>query len=192
MNPYTVLVNKSHPVPEDFLSHVELIPVCGTHNREFLLERRTFAAYEALAAWVKEQENTVIGISNAYRSLESQQEIYDRFCIVYGKAYADAIVAPVGKSEHHMGLCIDLSLYFEGEGFLQNNDHFDRIRPVFEKHVHPHLAKFGFILRYPFGKEEITGYPYEPWHIRYVGPKAAQEMAQMGFTMEEWKYSSPQ
>ena len=100
--------------------------------------------------------------------------------------YADAIVAPVGKSEHHLGICVDLSLYFEGEGFLQNNTNFDRIRPVFEAHVHPHLSKFGFILRYPLGKEEITGYPYEPWHIRYVGCEAAREMAQKGLTMEQW------
>lgn len=187
MNPYIVLVNKTHPIPEDFLSYVELVPVCGINHREFLLERRTFGAYEALAAWVKEKENIVIGISNGYRSPEAQQQIYERFCTAYGKAYADAIVAPVGASEHHMGICIDLSLYFEGEGFLSNNDYFDRIRPVFEKHVHPHLHKFGFILRYPLGKEEITGYPYEPWHIRYVGCVAAQEITQRGIALEEWK-----
>lgn len=186
MDPYRVLVNKTHPVPEDYLSRVELIPVCGIEQREFLLERRTFAAYEALAAFVKEKENIVIGAGNGYRSLELQQQIYERFCATYGKDYADAIVAPVGKSEHHMGICIDLSLYFEGEGFLSNNDHFDRIRPVFEKHIHPHLHKFGFILRYPLGKEEITGYPYEPWHIRYVGSDAAREIAREGLTMEEW------
>ena len=192
MNPYTVLVNKTHPVPEDFLSCVELVPVCGAFNRKFLLERETFTAYGALAAYVKEKENIIIGASNGYRSLEAQQEIYNRFCKAYGKDYADTIVAPVGKSEHHTGVCIDLSLYFEGEGFIQNNDHFDRIRPVFEKHVHPHLHKFGFILRYPVGKEEITGYPYEPWHIRYVGCDAAQEIIQRGLTMEEWKSESEQ
>lgn len=186
MNPYLILVNKAHPVPEDYLSHVELVPVCGTNQREFLLERCTFGAFEALASYIKENENITIGISNGFRSVEAQQRIYERFCVVYGKAYADAIVAPVGKSEHHMGICIDLGLYFEGEGFLSNNDNYDRIRPVFEKHVHPHLHKFGFILRYPLGKEEITGYPYEPWHIRYAGCDAAQEIAQKGLTMEEW------
>jgi len=189
MNPYTILVNKTHPVPEDYLSCVELVPVHGAFDREFLLERRTFGAFQALAAYVKETEKVVISAGNGYRSLEVQQQTYERMCAAYGKAYADAIVAPVGHSEHHLGICIDLSLYFEGEGFLSNNDHFDRIRPVFEKHVHPHLHKFGFILRYPLGKEEITGYPYEPWHVRYVGPEAAQEISQKGLTMEEWKAS---
>ncbi len=188
MNPYFVLVNKTHPVPADFLSYVELVPVCDIYHHEILLERCTFAAYEALAAYVQEKENVIIGASNGYRSLESQQQIYNRFCAKYGKDYADAIVAPVGKSEHHLGLCVDLRLYFEGEGFLSPNDNFDRIRPVFEKHVHPHLYKFGFILRYPSGKEEITGYPYEPWHIRYVGCDAAREITQRGFTLEEWTW----
>lgn len=186
MNPYTVLVNKTHPVPEDFLSHVELVPVCGVNQREFLMEARTLSAFHALASYVKEKENVVIGAGNAYRSVEAQKQIYLRFCTVYGKDYADAIVAPVGHSEHHMGICIDLNLYFDGEGFLSNNDHFDRIHGVFENHVHPHLAKFGFILRYPQGKEAITGYPYEPWHIRYVGCDIAREIAQNGLTMEEW------
>ena len=192
MNPYFILVNKTHPVPEDFLSHVELVPICGSRQREFLLERRTLAAYEALAAYVKETENVVIGAGNGYRSVEVQQQIYERFCVLYGKDYADAIVAPVGKSEHHMGICLDLELYFEGEGFVSNNENFQRICPVFEKHVHPYLHKFGFILRYPLGKEAVTGYPYEPWHIRYVGCDAAREITEKGLTMEEWKAVSEQ
>ncbi len=186
MNPYLILVNKTHPVPADYLSYVELVPVLGCKGTEFLLERRTLAAFEELTNYVKEKEGVTVGASNGYRSLELQQQTYDRFCVQYGKDYADAIVAPVGKSEHHLGICVDMSLYFEGEGFLQNNTNFDRIRPVFEAHVHPHLSKFGFILRYPLGKEEITGYPYEPWHIRYVGCEAAREMAQKGLTMEQW------
>lgn len=186
MNPYLILVNKTHPVPADYLSYVELVPVMGCKGKEFLLERRTLAAFEELANYVKEKEGVTIGAGNGYRSLELQQQTYDRFCVQYGKDYADAIVAPVGKSEHHLGICLDLSLYFEGEGFLVNNTNFDRICPVFEAHVHPHLAKFGFILRYPRGKETITGYPYEPWHIRYLGVEAAHEITQKGLTMEQW------
>ena len=186
MNPYLILVNKAYPVPKDYLSHVELISAFDIHEQQLFLEQCTFRAFEALAAYLKETEHITVGIGNGYRSLETQQQIYSNFCRKYGKEYADAIVAPVGNSEHHMGICIDLSLYFEGEGFLSNNDHFDRICPVFEKHVHPHLSRFGFLLRYPRGKEGVTGYPYEPWHIRYVGPDAAQEIAQKGLTLEEW------
>lgn len=186
MDPYTILVNKTHPVPEDYLSCVELVSVCGVDQQQLWVERRTLTAYEALASYVKEAENTIIGAVDAYRSLEAQQQIYTHFCQLYGKDYADTIVAPVGTSEHHLGICIDLRLYFEGEGFLSTNDHFDRARPLFETHVHPHLHKFGFILRYPLGKEAITGYPYEPWHIRYVGRDVAGEITQKGLTLEEW------
>ena len=187
MNPYLVLVNKTHPVPEDYLSHVELVSACGVDQREILVERQTLEAYQALASYVKETEDVVIGAANAYRSVQAQQQIYEQFCVSYGKDYADAIVAPVGKSEHHLGICIDLRLFFEGEGFIPNNENFDRIRPLYEKHVHPHIHKFGFILRYPPNKEDITGYPYEPWHIRYVGCDAAREIAQKGLTLEQWQ-----
>ena len=81
---------------------------------------------------------------------------------------------------------VDLELYFEGEGFISNIKNFERICPVFETHVHPHLAKFGFILRYEKGKESITGYPYEPWHIRYVGVELAEKIKKSGLTLDEW------
>lgn len=185
-NIYAVLVNKAHPVAEDFLSSVKLTCAKGTKDRPFLIEEKTYEAYLGLEAYVKQQENVIIGIGNAYRSVEQQQMIYERFCWEFGQAYADKIVAPVGKSEHHTGLCVDLELFFEGEGFISNNHNFDRISAVFEKHVHPHLADFGFILRYPEAKEHITGYPYEPWHIRYVGKGLATQIAQGNETLEEW------
>ena len=186
MNPYLVLVNKTHPVPTDYLSHVELVSARGAIDPEVWVEHQTLEAFKALASYVKETENLVIGMENAYRSVEAQQQIYEEFCVSYGKDYADAIVAPVGKSEHHLGICIDLMIFFEGEGFISTNENFERTRLVFEEHVHPHLHKFGFILRYPAGKEEITGYPYEPWHIRYVGCDAAREITQEGVTLEQW------
>ena len=186
MNPYSILVNKTHPVPEAYLSAVELVSVCGVDQQQLQVERQTLAAFEALAAYVRQTENTLIGPIDAYRSLEDQRQIYTRFRELYGKDYADRIVAPVGTSEHHLGICIDLRIYIPKEGFISPNDHFDRIRPLFEKHVHPHLSRFGFILRYPFGKESVTGYPYEPWHIRYVGCDAAWEITQRGLTLEEW------
>jgi D-alanyl-D-alanine carboxypeptidase len=186
MNPYLILVNKSHPVPQDYLSHIELEWTCGANDQKFLIERQTLAAYEALAAYIKKTENIIIGAGNSYRSFEMQQQIYEKLRTLYGKDYADAIVAPVGTSEHHLGICIDLQIYFEQEGFITNNNNMERICPIFEKHIHPHLSKFGFILRYPRGKETVTGYPYEPWHIRYTGCNAALSITQDGLTLEEW------
>ena len=186
MNPYEILVNKENPVPEDFLEYVELVPVKGTKERLFQIERETLAAYEALRDFVKDKTGVIIGVGNAYRSIEQQQMIYERFCWEFGPAYANKIVAPVGRSEHHTGLGVDLELFFEGEGFISNNHNFERISAVFEKCVHPCLAQFGFLLRYPEGKEDITGYPYEPWHIRYVGVELAEKMTKSGLTLDEW------
>ena len=186
MNPYEILVNKENPVPEDFLEYVELVPVKGTKDRLFQIERETLAAYESLRDFVKDKTGVIIGVGNAYRSIEQQQMIYERFCWEFGPAYANKIVAPVGRSEHHTGLGVDLELFFEGEGFISNNHNFDRISAVFEKHVHPHLADFGFILRYPEGKEHITGVKYEPWHYRYVGKEAAKEIMSGNLCLEEY------
>ena len=88
MNPYLVLVNKTHPVPEDYLSRVELVSACGVDQREILVERQTLEAYQALASYVKETEDVVIGAANAYRSVQAQQQIYEQFCVSYGKDYA--------------------------------------------------------------------------------------------------------
>ena len=78
MNPYLILVNKTYPVPQDYLSHVKLVWTCGANDQRFLIERQTLAAYEALAAYIKETENIIIGAGNSYRSFEMQQQIYDQ------------------------------------------------------------------------------------------------------------------
>ena len=82
----------------------------------------------------------------------------------------DAYVAVPGYSEHHTGLALDL--------YLESMD-------VWAK-IHAKLPEFGFILRYPEGKEDITGYAYEPWHVRYVGMDTAEEITSRGITLEEY------
>ena len=115
----------------------------------------------------------------------------ERFTEKYGAEYARKTVAPPGCSEHHTGLAVDL--YYR----LKNAD--GSVRDVYtneelEEHpdiwavIHGRLAEFGFILRYPEGKTHITGYQYEPWHIRYLDSAAAAAdiMGRPGLTLEEW------
>ena len=98
----------------------------------------------------------------------------------HGEAYARQRVAKPGYSEHQTGLALDLTLY-DDQGDMVRDDDVDAYGKLL-----PHLYKFGFILRYPAGKESVTGYPFEPWHIRYVGIDAAREMYDAGWTLEEY------
>jgi D-alanyl-D-alanine carboxypeptidase len=84
------------------------------------------------------------------------------------------IVAIPGTSEHQLGLALDIIAEYDEDStatwvWLKEN-----------------CARYGFILRYPAGKEEITGYSYEPWHFRYVGEEAAEEIMSRGITLEEY------
>lgn len=184
---YKILINRKNKIPENILDFVDLVKTSDVNNEEILIEKETLEQYKKLEKYIYDNENIIIGIANSYRTAKKQEEIYKEFVKLYGKDYADRIVAPVNCSEHQSGLAIDLEIYFEGEGFISNNRNFDRTRIVFEEKVHRHLHKFGFILRYPEGKEEITEYPYEPWHIRFVGYDEANEIYNNDITFEEYK-----
>lgn len=185
-NIYTILVNKENKIQDNIESFIKLVPAKDTNNKRILIEEKTYLQYQKLQEFISKKENLLIGIENAYRTANRQKKIYEEFILCYGKDYADSIVAPVNCSEHQTGLAIDLELYFKEEGFISNNKNFDRTRVVFEKKVHKYLYEFGFILRYPKNKEDITKYPYEPWHIRYVGEETAKEIFSKSLTLEEY------
>lgn len=185
-NIYSVLVNKKNKISEDFIRKINLINVKDVNSNDILIEEETFNQFYKLKYYLMEHEDIIIGIEDAYRSELEQEIIYEEFVSLYGEDYASSFVAPIGCSEHHTGLAIDLIVYFDGEGFISCNDNYDRITPIFESKVHEHLSDFGFILRYPKEKEDITLYPYEPWHIRYVGKSLAKEIYSKDITLEEY------
>lgn len=180
---YKVLVNKEHKIKENYLSKIELVTIKDIDNNDIQIEKETYTAYLKLAEFLK-SKNITIGISSAYRSKDYQASLYDEFTTQYGKEYADKIVAPVGHSEHHTGLAIDININVNGTWPKDNNDLMNQESEL--KKVHQYLAQFGFILRYPKGKENITGYPYEPWHFRYVTPVVATIIAKENYTLEEY------
>ena len=93
-------------------------------------------------------------------------------------------MAPIRTSEHHTGLALDLVLLVEEDENLAEGDL--PLKERLYREIHKHLSDYGFILRYPVGKESITGYNYEPWHIRYVGRKVANYIYHNGLTLEEY------
>lgn len=113
--------------------------------------------------------------SSDFRSYETQTAIYNRYVAQDGRANADRYSARPGHSEHQTGLAIDLNGVSDSFGETKEG-----------KWVEEHCHEFGFILRYPQGKEEVTGYMYEPWHIRYVGQDVAKKIHESGLCLEEF------
>lgn len=167
---YVVLVNPWHLMPEDY--------TCDLVNIEgFLIDSSCKDALQQMmddcrAAGYKCE------INNTYRSVETQQEMWDvRIKLWTGKgmSYDDAVsligesLALPAASEHNLGLAVDI-LGTDGMYAWLNS----------------HCHEYGFIMRYPDDKMDITGIIYEPWHFRYVGTELAQELAQLGLCMEEY------
>lgn len=119
---------------------------------------------------------------SGYRSLAEQQRIWDESLRENGAEFTRKYVALPGHSEHQTGLAIDLGLKQETIDFIRPDFPYTGICQTFRKKA----AKYGFILRYPAGKEEITGIGHEPWHFRYVGTPHAEIMENRDLTLEEY------
>ena len=180
---YLLLVNKKHKLPDDWVEKVELITARNILGREFLVERKTLEQFEALRIKLLE-EGVNIELDSTYRSVRRQQELWEEFEKEYGIEYCIKYVAIPGYSEHHTGLVVDVCLIKDGI-VIDDNDDMIAEREIFAK-VHERLADYGFILRYLEGKEDITGYSYEPWHLRYVGIEIAKEIKEKRITLEEY------
>ena len=174
---YKVLVNKENKIKDKFLSRIELITTKDVDDLDVQVEKETYSAYLKLKEFLATKDVT-IGIASAYRSKEYQQEIYDEYIKKYGKDYADKVVAPVGCSEHHTGLAIDIS------NKTTSYEEFDKTEEF--KWMQKNAHKYGFILRYPKDKTNETLYQYEPWHYRYVGIKISTYIKKHNISFEEY------
>ena len=122
-----------------------------------------------------EKDNIKLWITSGFRSYSLQTSLYNNYVLKDGKEKADTYSARPGHSEHQTGLAMDLNIVdssFEGTKeaiWIADN-----------------CYKYGFIIRYPKGKEEITGYKYEPWHVRYLGKELSEKVYKSGKTLEEY------
>lgn len=176
-----LLINKDHFFNEDMIKDFEMVEYENWKEETKYVEKETFRHFEMLRAHLK-VDGILIDIDGAYRSLETQENLFVHFMNKYGIDYAEQIVAMPGTSEHHTGQAIDIVINKDGQ-WIDENDDLLKEEEIFER-IHKSLKFFGFILRYPKGKEEITGYPYEPWHFRYIGEEAALEIGDL--TLEEY------
>lgn len=138
-----------------------------------LTEETQEAFYELCEAAAKEDLN--IYYASGYRSYDEQVDVYNDYVDIYGADMADTFSARPGFSEHQSALVIDVNSI--DDTFTETPE---------AKWLEDHCADFGFIIRYPKGKENITGYKYESWHIRYVGKDIAKKVTELGITLDEY------
>ncbi|BAU27122.1 D-Ala-D-Ala carboxypeptidase [Aneurinibacillus soli] len=185
MNDVLVVVNKKRTIqsafePSDLVQ--PNIPFSFAEKSPRKMMRKEAAkALEELFSQAKAENIDLLGQS-AYRPYSMQKAVFTRLIKKYGtEEKANAVSAYPGQSEHQTGLAIDVTSKRMGNTLEQTFGDTPE-----GKWLAANAPKYGFIIRYPKGKESVTGYAYEPWHIRYVGKTVAQEITKKGLTLEEY------
>lgn len=172
-----VLANKYNKLDEEFepKNIVQISESCTKGNSQQYLSKVAKEAFEEMCAAALEEDMHILA-NSAYRSYSDQQNIYDTYLNLYGQNYVDNYVAVPGYSEHQTGLALDVAA--KGYNTFKTSPEYTWMLE--------NSYKYGFILRYPESKQEITGYKYEAWHFRYVGIDAAKYIKENNITYEEY------
>lgn len=180
-----VLVNKNYALSEDYEPSDLVLPnVLSTdynQNQNIYLRKEAAIHLEQLFYAAQNEAGLTLLARSGYRSYQTQISLYDRYVSQNGTEKADTFSARAGHSEHQTGLAMDVTadsvnrqlvtdFGLTPEGiWLKENAH-----------------RFGYIIRYLEGREDETGYQYEPWHIRYVGVEAATEIYENNWILEQY------
>lgn len=179
-----VIVNPEYALPENYepkdLVYPDVRFIFDEKIEKRMLRKVAAEALEQLFAAAEDDGIYLAGVS-AYRSHATQKSLFNRYVERDGYDKAKTYSAVPGTSEHETGLAIDVT---SSDGKCAAQDCFGGTKEAIW--IAEHAADYGFIVRYPEGKEEITGYKYEPWHLRYVGVEMAQELHSDGITLEEY------
>ncbi len=182
---YTILVNKENLLGEDYVPEDLIVINEPTGSKldptyKNRLNEEVYAHFKAMQAAALE-EGYEIFVDSSYREYAYQKRVFDNVALEKGLDHAMKFVAPPGGSEHQTGLAFDVC----ATGKPCINSGFDNTAEA--KWLAANAYKYGFILRYPKGKESITGYKYESWHFRYVGKDLATKLYNGGnwITLEE-------
>lgn len=154
-----LIANKTYALPEDYNPG---------------LDPKAEAAFEQMAADAA-NEGIYLFICSGFRSYQTQMDLYNGYVYYYGEQTTDTFSAKPGHSEHQSGLAMDI------------NDASDSFEGTPEANwLAKHCTEYGFIIRYKKGKESITGFKYEPWHLRYLGVETAKKVEKSGLCLEEY------
>ena len=173
-----MLVNKFYHLKEDYVPE-NIVDTSKTYAYdENSATEETISAFKKMYAKAKSEGLNLI-ITSSYRTYKDQDRIWNSYAIRESEEWADSYAARPGYSEHQTALALDIVTY------KSTMDNFDETPEA--KWLANNAYKYGFILRYPKGKEYITGFKYEPWHFRYVGVKIAKFIHDKKITLEEYK-----
>jgi D-alanyl-D-alanine carboxypeptidase len=173
-----VVVNKKHKLPSNYAPY-DLVAIPGGYLRSDAAK-----AFELISANAAQHGFTIITISS-YRSYQTQASTYNGYVARDGQALADTYSARPGFSEHQTGLAVDIGIA-GGNCSLQDCFGDTPVGRWFAENA----VNYGFIIRYPKGKEAITGYQYEPWHLRFLNNDVASAVVKSGKTLDEF-YTVP-
>ena len=178
-----ILVNKQNRAPAVPVTLVkpDVTPTSEAVSENIYMRPEAAQALESLFEGAAQAGLTLYATSG-FRSYSTQKAIFDRKAAERGETAANRSVAKAGYSDHQTGLAMDI----EGQSTLNTG-----LTEAFGESpegiwVAQHCHEYGFIIRYPEDKTDITGYIYEPWHLRYVGLEAAQEITELDVTLEEY------
>ena len=174
---YLILVNYKHPIPENYVPELTVLD----NGRS--VDSRIYPALQQMFDDMRaEKIYPVVGegyrtAAEQHQMMEEKVEAYinDGFTRKRAEALAENEVAAVGKSEHQLGLAVDINA---DKSLSDNEDVYGWLAE--------NAYKYGFILRYPADKTAVTGIDFEPWHYRYVGEEAAKEIYDLGICLEEY------
>ena len=171
-----LIVNKTYALPETYAPN-NLTDVNYDCVEERCFTPSTWNAYKEMYQAAQQEKGFDLSLISGYRPYANQEKIYNNYVNEDGKEQADTYSARPGHSEHQTGLAFDI---------LNASDIFNQTPEA--KWLNENAYKYGFILRYPQGKQQITGYKYESWHYRYVGKDLAQKLYNEGnwITLEEY------
>ena len=167
VNQSLMLINDDYSIPGNFSAQIS-----EYDDTDVIMNDAIQEGYAQLSQAVTNNCNDNLFVSSSYRTREHQQELYDEL--------GPEIASVPGRSEHETGLALDVYvMYYAGMGFIDSEA---------GQFVNSNCGDYGFIIRYPEGKDSITGYTYEPWHIRYVGKELAKTLYNNGnwLSLEEY------
>ena len=185
---YLVLVNKDNLLSRDYVPKglVEIDEPSGEKVDPNYVNKLDELVYKEFKVMQKAAllEGYEIFVDSSYRSYDYQQRVFDSLVRDKGLEHASKYCAVPGSSEHQTGFAFDVISRRDGVLIEKANEDDPELL-----WLRDNSYKYGFILRYPKGKEEITGYNFEPWHFRYVGKEASKEMHDNGIaTLEEYVF----
>ncbi len=178
-----VLVNKQHSLDETYMpDDLVTVDVPTVLNNPEVNQLRREAAGALKDMFDKAAEAGIkLYARSGYRSFQTQRQLFDSYAAKHGEEAANRYSARAGQSEHQTGLVMDVTSKSVN---LQLEEAFGETAEG--EWLSRHAHEFGFIIRYPKGQEKITGYIYEPWHIRYLGTELAAKVFKGGLTYEEY------